>query len=357
MNNFYSGKTVLVTGSTWFKGSWLSLWLHELGAKVIGYALNPSTEPNLFNILKLDKDIIQVYADINNLESLQSVCDEYKPEIVFHLAAQPLVRESYRDPVWTFQTNVMGTVNMLETIRQSGSIKWAVLITTDKVYENLETMRPYVETDRFWWYDPYSASKAMDEIAIASYTRSFFSRWEKKIVSVRAWNVIWGGDWSADRLIPDMVRAFERWEPVILRNPDSVRPWQHVLEPLYGYLMMGEKMFQDDKYLGAYNFWPDNTDAMRVEDIVKKAIQVLTLGAYRIEKDINMHEAWLLLLDNTKSKSLLGWSPKFNVDIAIIKTFEWYKAFSNQEEMRGFTIRQIKEFSIDWDYSIDKTNE
>ncbi len=344
MSHFYTWKTVLVTGSTGFKWSWLSLWLHSLGAKVIGYSLSTNTNPSFFNILQLENTITQIYADINDLESLQGVCDEYQPEIVFHLAAQPLVREGYRDPVWTFQTNVMWTVNVLEVIRKTESIRWAVLITTDKVYENLETMRPYLETDRLGGYDPYSTSKAMDELAITSYVRSFFSHGEKKIVSVRAGNVIGGGDWSAERLIPDIIRAFEKWEPVTLRNPDSVRPWQHVLEPLSGYLMMGEKIFQDDKYLGSYNFGPDVSDTMRVEDIVKKAIETLGKWEYKIEKDESMHEAGLLLLDNTKAKTLLGWSPQFWVDEALKRTFEWYRAYADEEDMRKLSQEQIARF-------------
>ena len=345
MDHFYSWKTILITGSTGFKWAWLALWLHSLWARVIGYWLPPNTKPNLFHILDLERDITQIYADINDLENLQWVCDEYKPEIVFHLAAQPLVRESYRDPVWTFQTNVMGTVNVLEVIRKTESIKWAVLITTDKVYENLETMRPYLETDRLGGHDPYSTSKAMDELAITSYVRSFFSHGEKKIVSVRAGNVIGGGDWSADRLIPDIIRAFEKWEPVILRNPDAVRPWQHVLEPLSGYLMMGEKIFSDDRYLGAYNFGPDISDTMRVEDIMKKAIETLGKGEYRIEPDTTMHEAGLLLLDNTKSKTLLGWSPHFGIDEAIWMTFEWYRAYEEGVDMRDYSLEEIERFS------------
>lgn len=299
----------------------------------------------MFEVIRLENDITQVYWDINSLENLQSVCDEYQPEIVFHLAAQPLVRESYRDPVWTFQTNVMGTVNVLEVIRKTESIRWAVLITTDKVYENLETMRPYLETDRLGGYDPYSTSKAMDELAITSYVRSFFSHGEKKIVSVRAGNVIGGGDWSAERLIPDIVRAFEKWEPVILRNPDSVRPWQHVLEPISGYLMMGERIFESDTYLGAYNFGPDISDTMRVEDIVKKAIEILGKWEYRIQREELMHEAWLLLLDNTKSKNILWWSPRLSIDDALSYTFEWYRAYADGTDMREYSLREIERFS------------
>ena len=345
MSHFYAWKTILVTGSTGFKGSWLSLWLHSLGANVVWYSLPPSTHPNLFSILDLKKNITQIFWDINDISHLQEVCNIYKPEIIFHLAAQPLVRESYRDPVWTFQTNVMGTVNVLEVIRQTESIKWAVLITTDKVYENLETMRPYLETDRLWGHDPYSTSKAMDELVITSYVCSFFPHSEKKIVSVRAGNVIGGGDWSAERLIPDIVRAFEKWESVTLRNPDSIRPWQYVLEPLSWYLMMGERIFQDDKYLWSYNFGPDISDTMRVEDIVKKAIQILWKGVYQVQKDESMHEAGLLLLDNTKAKTLLGWSPQFWVDEALNKTFEWYKSYLSGSDMKQHSLGAISQFT------------
>jgi CDP-glucose 4,6-dehydratase len=345
MSNFYAWKTILITGSTGFKWSWLSLWLHSLGANVVGYSLSSYTEPNLFSILWLDSLINQIYGDINDLWKLQEICNIYQPEIIFHLAAQPLVRESYRDPVWTFQTNVMWTVNILEIIRNTESIRGAVLITTDKVYENLETMTPYLETDRLGGHDPYSTSKAMDELAITSYVRSFFSKWEKKIVSVRAGNVIGGWDWSKDRLIPDIIQAFENWEPVILRNPDSVRPWQHVLEPLSGYLMMGEKIFEDDKYLGAYNFGPEIVDTMRVEDIVKRAIEILWKGNYTVQPSESMHEAWLLLLNNSKSKTLLWWSPKFWIDEALTQTFEWYSAFSQWRDMRKYSLDAISIFS------------
>ena len=344
MTNFYHSRTILITGSTGFKWSWLSLWLHSLGANVIGYSLPPNTTPNLFQVIDLEYKITQIYADINDRERLQSVCNEYKPEIVFHLAAQPLVRESYRNPVWTFQTNVMGTINVLEAIRQCESIRWAVLITTDKVYENLEKDYAYKESDRLGGHDPYSTSKAMDELAISSYVKSFFMNGEKKIVSVRAGNVIGGGDWSAERLIPDIIRAFEKDEPVILRNPDATRPWQHVLEALSGYLMMGEKIFQDDKYIWAYNFGPDLSDTMSVEEIVQKAIQILGKWEYKIQRDETMHEAGLLMLDNTKSRELLGWSPRLSIDEAIAWTLEWYRAYANGKDMKEYSVRQIEKF-------------
>ncbi len=344
MSHFYKNKTILITGATGFKGAWLSLWLHSLGANVIWYSLAPETKPNLFSLLELEKSTTQIFWDINNISHLQEVCDTYKPEIVFHLAAQALVRESYRNPVHTFQTNVMGTVNVLEVIRQSKSVSGAVLITTDKVYENTETMTPYKENDRLGWYDPYSSSKAMDEIAITSYVRSFFSHWEKKIVSVRAGNVIGWGDWSAERLIPDMVRAFEKNETMVLRNPDAVRPWQHVFEALSGYLMMGEKIFEDDRFVWAYNFGPDISDTMRVEDLMKKAIDILRMGKYEIKKDETLHEAGLLLLDNSKAKILLWWKPSYTLDEALQKTFQWYKAYADGENMKDYSLQQIQDF-------------
>lgn len=343
MNSFYKGKTILVTWSTGFKGAWLSLWLHSLWAKVIGYALKPDTEPNLFSILKLEQKITQIYADINNLQKLEEVCNIYKPEIVFHLAAQALVRESYNNPVGTFQTNVMGTVHILECIRKTKSILWAILITTDKVYENKEIDYAYKEEDRLGWYDPYSTSKAMDELAITSYVRSFFPNTEKKIVSVRAGNVIGGGDWSQDRLIPDIIKAFEKNESVIIRNPDSIRPWQHVLEALYGYLIMGERIFLDNSYLWAYNFWPNKSDAMKVEDIVKQAIGILWKWNYEIKKDSSLHEAWFLMLDNTKAKEKLGWNPRYTTTQALEKTLKWYNAYYKWEEnMEVISLEEIK---------------
>ena len=344
MSSFYAWKTILVTGSTGFKGAWLCLWLHSLGAQVIGYALKANTNPNLFDIIKLEEKITQIYGDINNFEKLQEICDTYKPEIVFHLAAQALVRESYHHPVETFQTNVMGTVHILECIRKTESIRWAVLITTDKVYENNEVHYAYKENDRLGGHDPYSTSKAMDELAITSYVRSFFPNAEKKIVSVRAGNVIGGGDWSRDRLIPDIMRAFEKDEPVILRNPDAIRPWQHVFEALHGYLMMGEKIFQDNSFLWAYNFGPDADEAMRVEDVVKKSIEILWKWSYQIERETLLHEAGLLMLDNTKAREKLGWTPRYNASEALKKTLEWYDSYYKWKEMERICLEEIKLF-------------
>ena len=238
-------------------------------AKVIGYWLEPNTNPDLFSVLNLDKKITQLYWDISDYKKLEDVIEEYKPEMVFHLAAQPIVRTSYDEPVYTMQTNVMWTVNVMELIRAKDYIKWWVIITTDKVYENKERLWPYRENDRLWGFDPYSSSKAMAELAVESYRKSFLQKTDKKICVVRAWNVIWWWDWAKDRLIPDIIRSLQNNENVVLRNPDAVRPWQYVLDALHWYLIAWMKMFEDDKYQWAYNFWPDITDTLKVIDIVK----------------------------------------------------------------------------------------
>lgn len=345
MNNFYKNKTILITWTSWFKWSWLAFWLHNLWANVIWYSLEANTTPNNFEILKLDQKITQIYWDINDLECMNNVVKKYSPEIIFHLAAQPLVRESYDNPVYTFQTNVIWTVNVLEIIRNNECIKWAILITTDKVYHNNEWIYPYRETDRLWGYDPYSSSKAMCELVIDSYVNSFLSWLNKKIVSVRAWNVIWWWDWSKDRLIPDIIKTILNDEKLIIRNPNSVRPWQYVLEALYWYIIIWEKIFQDDKYLWAYNFWPDLTDNLKVIDIVNKSIKILWKWSFEIQQnDNNPHEAWLLLLDNTKAKTLLWWKPKYSVEEVLDRTLNWYKAYYNWDNMDEICKKEINKF-------------
>ncbi len=349
MNNildFYKWKTILITGSTGFKWSWLALWLHDMGAHVIGFWLPPATMPNLFSILKLDEQITQIYGDINISEDLHSVCETYKPEIIFHLAAQPLVKEGYKRPVYTFMTNAIGTVHILELIRQYDYIKGWVMITTDKVYENLEWMYPYRETDRLAWHDPYSASKAMAELAIRSYQQGFFPNNEKKIIAVRAWNVFGGGDWSPDRLIPNIIRSLESKSTLYI-NPDSIRPWQHVLEPLYGYMIAGIKMFEADSYIGAYNFWPDFSDNLTIKEIVdisKEFNSELICEPYPDNMKW-VHEARRLLLDNTKAKTMLHWHPKLSVKEWLRLTYDWYDAFSRWEDMVDLTKKQIHHFT------------
>lgn len=345
IEKFYKWKTILITGSTGFKWSWLALWLHDMGAHVIGFWLPPATMPNLFSILKLDEQITQIYGDINISEELHSVCERYKPEIIFHLAAQPLVKEGYKRPVYTFMTNAIGTVHILELIRQYEYIKGWVMITTDKVYENLEWMYPYRETDRLAWHDPYSASKAMAELAIRSYQQGFFPNNEKKIISVRAGNVFGGWDWSEDRLIPNIVRALDTHETLQI-NPKSVRPWQHVLEPLFWYLIGGMKMFEEDSFIGAYNFWPDFSDNLTVKEIVDISFTINGWWKYEEYPESMkwVHEARLLLLDNTKAKTLLEWYPKFSIQEWLTLAFDWYSANREWEDMVAFTRKQIHFF-------------
>lgn len=345
VQKFYKWKTILVTGSTWFKGSWLSLWLTEMGANVIWFWLPPATSPNLFQILRLEERITQVYGDINISDELNFVCDTYKPELIFHLAAQPLVKEWYRRPVYTFMTNAIGSVHVLEMIRQYDFIRGWVMITTDKVYENLEWIYPYRETDRLAWHDPYSASKAMAEIAISSYQKWFFPNNEKKIISVRAGNVFGWWDWSADRLIPNIVRAYTENETLYI-NPKSIRPWQHVLEPIYGYMLAGMKMFENDIYVWAYNFGPDFSDNLTVKEIVDISFQLNDGWKYaEYPEDMPwVHEARLLLLDNTKAKTMLHWYPRLSIKDWLSQTFDWYNAHKMWEDMLQFSIDQIHEY-------------
>jgi len=343
--HFYKWKKILITGTTWFKWSWLALWLHTIWADIIGFGLPPVTNPNLFHILKLDEKITQIYGDINISDELNAVCEEYKPEIIFHLAAQPLVKEWYKRPVYTFMTNAIWTVHVLEAIRQHDYIQWWVMITTDKVYENLEWMYPYRETDRLAWHDPYSASKAMAELAIRSYQQWFFPNHEKKIVSVRAGNVFGWWDWSADRLIPNIVRSIES-QSVLYINPKSVRPWQHVLEPLYGYMLAGMKIFENDSYIGAYNFGPDFSDNLTVQEIADISLELNPWLRYEEYPDEMkwVHEARLLLLDNTKAKTLLNWYPKLSVKQGLDLTYTWYSSYAQWLDMSEITEQQIQHF-------------
>lgn len=346
MKNFYKWKMILLTGSTGFKWSRLAFWLHSMWAKVIGYWLEPNTSPNLFGALKLKDKITQIIWDISDYENLEKVVDQYQPEIIFHLAAQPIVRESYDNPVYTMQTNVMWTVNIMELIRTKEYIKWGVIVTTDKVYENKEWLRPYRENDRLGWFDPYSSSKAMAELAVESYKKSFLQKIDKKICVVRSGNVIWWWDWAKDRLIPDIIRSLQNNENVVLRNPDAVRPWQYVLDALHWYLIAWMKMFEGDQYQWAYNFWPDITDTLKVIDIVKQSIEILQKWWYEVRPETNQwkHEAWLLLLDNTKSKTLLWWSSKYNVYNALIKTLNFYKEYYDWKNMEEYAIKEIETF-------------
>lgn len=345
--NFYKNKTILITGSTGFKWSWLAFWLYSLWANVIWYSLIPVTNPSCFAVLKIEEKITQIYWDLNNSDLLNQTIEKYKPEIIFHLAAQALVKESYLNPVETYKSNVMWTISVLESIRTHSCITWAVLITTDKVYENIEKDYAYKESDKLWGHDPYSSSKAMCELAISSYYNSFLKGLGKKIVSVRAWNVIWWGDWSKDRLLPDIVKSVEKGQSIHIRNPDSVRPWQYVLEALYGYLLIWEKIYEDDLYLWSYNFWPNKQGNLKVIDLVKESIRILEKWSYILESDTsNQHEANLLLLDNSKAKRILWWDPKYNIDETLERTLHWYKNYYEWWNIEELSLREIQNFNI-----------
>lgn len=344
---FWKEKKVLLTGHTGFKGSWLSIWLHELGANVCGYSLEPNTEPSLFKLANIEQLVQSNIGDIGDLKRLQQVFSDFQPEIVIHMAAQPLVRESYDNPVDTYSTNVMGTVNVLECIRHCKSVKAVVNVTTDKVYENKEWAWGYREVDRLGGYDPYSNSKACSELVTSSYLNSFFNpetyaEHGIAIATARAGNVIGGGDWSKDRLIPDVIRALENNEEIIIRNPNAVRPWQHVLEPLSGYLMLAEKLYLEGvKWNGAWNFGPDDSNCLSVGELLSE-IQIfephlnLKLGEGRAK-----HEASLLMLDNSKAKKTLLWHPNLRIENTLKWTLDLYFNLSLDS-----IKKQLKEYEI-----------
>lgn len=329
---FWKNKKVLVTGHTGFKGSWLSIWLKEMGADVTGYAMNPYSDEDNYVISGVANRIKDIRGDIRDREHLIRVFAEVQPEIVFHLAAQPLVIDSYADPYYTYDVNVMGTMSVLEAIRKTQSVRAAVMITTDKCYENKETMTGYKETDSFGGYDPYSSSKACDEILISSYRNSFFPddkycEHHKAIASVRAGNVIGGGDWAANRILPDTIRAIEKNEPVQIRNRYAVRPWQHVLEPLSGYITVAERLYNDgSKYAEGWNFGPDENSIWTVWDVASCVVESYGKGSLvEVNKSNAVHEAGKLMLNIDKARTILGWSPKLGVKEAVEWTVEWYR--------------------------------
>lgn len=338
-HRFYNGKRVLVTGHTGFKGSWLSIWLHELGAEVIGVAQEPFTERDNFVLSGIGKKITaDLRADIRDGERMKAIFREYQPELVFHLAAQPLVRQSYDVPVETYETNVMGTINILEAIRVTDSVKVGVMITTDKCYENKEQIWGYRENEPMGGYDPYSSSKGAAEIAISSWRRSFFNpehydRHGKSIASVRAGNVIGGGDWALDRIIPDCIKAIEEGRLLEIRSPQAVRPWQHVLEPLGGYMLLARKMWEEPtKYCEGWNFGPRAESISTVWDVATKVIENYGSGKLKDTSDPDaLHEANLLMLDISKAKFRLGWEPRMNIDQTVGLTVDWYKRYKKEE--------------------------
>lgn len=341
----YKDKIVLVTGHTGFKGSWLSIWLNELKAKVIGFSLPEWENDYLFKKAGLSGRLVDERGDINDIQRLNEVFTMYKPEMVFHLAAQPLVRDSYSNPLGTFNTNVIGTVNVLECIRRFDCVNSGVMITTDKCYKNKEQKKGYKESDELGGYDPYSASKAAAELAIDSYRKSFFTASGKPIASARAGNNIGGGDLSKDRLIPDCIRALKENKPVNIRNPESTRPWQHALEPVYGYLLLGSRLLNgEDKFSEAWNFGPEKGSIVPVSKIADMVIKEWGSGEWVDVHDPNdPHEASWLSLDISKAKRRLHWKPIWNIEKAVAKTVSWYKK-ADGENAYCLCVNQIEEY-------------
>lgn len=346
--NFWKDKKILITGHTGFKGSWLSLWLQAKGAQVIGYALPPHTKPSLFNLVHIAEGMISILGDIQNLAFLQSVISEHKPEIVFHMAAQSLVCYSYNYPVETYSVNIMGTVNILEAIRRTNSVRVAVIITSDKCYENKEWAWGYRENEALGGHDPYSSSKGCAELVVSAYRNSFFSVDENgnnkvAVASARAGNVIGGGDWSEDRLVPDIMKAFMENRPVVIRNPNAIRPWQHVLEPLSGYLLLAEKLWENGhRFSEAWNFGPGDDDAKPVSWIVENLVRAWGEGAsWRTDTALQPHEALYLKLDSSKARNLMGWSPRLDLAGALEWTSEFYRLYKQKGNIRQLISDQI----------------
>jgi len=346
--DFWNGRPVLVTGHTGFKGSWLCWWLKRLGAKVTGLALEPPTSPNLFEVSGLAGEIASVKADIRNLDRVSAVFREHQPEVVFHLAAQSLVREAYRDPVETFSTNVAGTVNCLEAVRACDSVRAAVIVTTDKCYRNRGWSRGYRESDELGGDDPYAASKACAELVTHAYRSSFFEpRQDAALVaSARAGNVIGGGDWALHRLVPDAIRSFASAQPLQLRNPESTRPWQHVLEPLAGYLILAERLHRRDRSAAtAWNFGPDAEAVRTVSWVAGELSRRWGEGAtWRHDRSAQPHEAAVLALDSSKARAQLGWQPVLALEAALDWVVEWYRANASGLDCRALTIEQIERY-------------
>ncbi len=339
----YRGKTVLVTGHTGFKGSWLALWLHRLGANVVGYALPPTGPQDNFMLCKLDELIDDIHGDIRDMKALRAVFDEYRPDMVFHLAAQAIVRESYARPAETVETNVMGTVNVLECVRQFEETQAAVIVTSDKCYENREQLWGYRECDPMGGYDPYSASKGCAELVAAAWRRSFPG---KAIATARAGNVIGGGDWAAHRILPDCVRALRAGMPVEVRSPQAVRPWQHVLEPLSGYLALMQRLLHDpDKFAGPWNFGPCADSIVPVQTVVEQFLKLWGSGSWAdCSCPTDPHEATLLSLDCTKARALLGWKPQLSLDEGLKWAADWYRRFEGTD-VRAICQRQMEDYS------------
>jgi CDP-glucose 4,6-dehydratase len=353
--SFWFSKKVFITGHTGFKGSWLSLWLQQLGAKVIGYALPPSTHPSLFEVVQVAQGMISIIGDIRDGEVLTNAMQQTKPDVVIHLAAQPLVRQSYVDPVLTYSTNVMGTIQLLEAVRKTPSVRSVVNVTSDKCYENKEWVWGYRENEPMGGFDAYSSSKGCSELVTAAYRNSFFNgirddEHQVALATARAGNVIGGGDWANDRLIPDIVRAIETEQSVKIRNPNATRPWQHVLDPLNGYLELAEKLYTEGPAFGqAFNFGPAEEDAKPVQWIVEQFIKSWGDGArWQLDGDTHPHEADYLKLDCSKARVMLDWKPRWNLTQSLQAIITWYKIYSAHQScatMRSLCLQQIKEYS------------
>ncbi len=353
-NNIYKGKRVFLSGHTGFKGSWLALWLTKLGAEVCGYSQEPNTNPSMFEELDTENKITKsVFGNILDTGKLMTIMSDFQPDVVFHLAAQPIVRLSYSEPILTYQTNVIGSLNVLEAARRCQSVKAFVNVTTDKCYENREINRGYKEYEPMGGYDMYSSSKGCVEIMSSSFRRSFLQDENAMaMATARAGNVIGGGDWALDRLIPDCIRSINKSIPIEIRNPVAVRPWQHVLEPLSGYLLLGQKLLEEGKkYAEGFNFGPNEDSVLKVAEVSQKVCEFYGKGEVVVHKRDDLHEANLLMLNIEKAHDVLGWTPTYNANEAIEKTVEWYRHFYTEDrDMYSFTMEQIREYeeSIKW---------
>lgn len=351
MSLFWRGKKVFVTGHTGFKGSWLTLWLQKLGADVTGYSQQPPTEPSLFELARVNENMVSLIGDIRDYDRLLDAIRASQPEIIFHMAAQALVRKSYLNPIDTFSTNIMGTVHLLEAVRHTDSVRVVVNVTSDKCYENKDWVWGYREDDPMGGYDPYSSSKGCAELVSAAFWNSFFKPQSKSPLSValataRAGNVIGGGDWAEDRLVPDIIRSILNSKPVIIRNPSAVRPWQHVLDPLNGYMILAENLWdKGDQLCGGWNFGPSDSDTVQVGELTERIIQLWGDNAQWLRDEAEQpHEANYLKLDCSKARQKLGWRPKLTLASAIEWTVEWYRMCARNEDVRKITLEQIENF-------------
>ena len=344
---FWRGKRVFLTGHTGFKGGWLALWLQNMEAEIHGYALDPSTEPNLFTVANVERGMASsTIADIRNTAALAGAMESASPEIVIHMAAQPLVRQSYAKPVETYAVNVMGTINLLEAVRATSGVRAAIVVTTDKCYENREWVWAYRENEPLGGHDPYSSSKACVEILTGAWRRSYLEQERVAVATARAGNVIGGGDWAADRLIPDFLHALDRGETLRIRSPEAIRPWQHVLEPLSGYLRLAECLLTEGcAYAEAWNFGPADEDARSVRWIVERLLAAFPGAIWECEQDLQPHEAHFLKLDSSKARARLGWKPRWSLETALDKTMEWHSDWLQGKEMREVSLAQIAEYA------------